>query len=302
MVSRSRVLSVAVGALAAMILTPLTASATFPGANGRILFNRGTIESPTFIASMKPDGSDVQRLTGPQNSFGGAWDPDGTRFVYSRTNDLGEVDLFLRDADGSNRTRVTDTEKDEFQVAFAPTGNRIVYQKCGFRCDLFKKNLATGVETQLTDTARADELGAQWGVDDLIVFERVPRRGDIEIFTMHPDGSVVKKITDNRRRADVWASWSPDGTRLVYSRCGYEGNCELFTMDPDGSGKDRITNTVASEYGAKYSPNGRSFVFSKSRFDFPSDIFRMRTNGTRLTRLTDTPNKFEVDVDWQPLN
>jgi TolB protein len=302
MFSRSKVLWVAIGALAATILTPVTASATFPGANGRILFNRGTIESPTFIASMKPDGSDVQRLTGPQNSFGGAWDPDGSRFVYARTNDVGEVDLFLRDADGSNRTRVTDTEKDEFQVAFAPTGNRIVYQKCGFRCDIFKKNLATGVETQLTDTPRADEIGPQWGVDDLIVFTRAPRRGDLEIFTMHSDGTVVKQITDNRGRADVTPSWSPDGTRVVYSRCGTEGNCELFTMDPDGSGKDRITNTVGDEFGAKYSPNGRSFAFSKSRFESFSDIFRMRTNGTGLTRLTNTPNKFEVDVDWQPLN
>jgi TolB protein len=302
MFSRSKVLLVAIVALAAVVFTPVTANATFPGENGRILFNRGTIESPTFIASMKPDGSDVQRLTGPQNSFGGAWDPDGTRFVYARTNDVGEVDLFLRDADGSNRTRVTDTEKDEFQVAFAPTGNRIVYQKCGFRCDIFKKNLATGVETQLTDTRRADELGPQWGVDDLIAFTRAPRRGDLEIFTMHSDGTVVKQITDNRQRADVSASWSPDGTRLVYSRCGIEGNCELFTMDPDGSGKDRITNTIGDEFGAKYSPNGRSFVFSKSRSEFPSDIFRMRTNGTGLTRLTNTPNKFEVDVDWQPLN
>lgn len=299
--SRARVLFVAMGAVAVIFVTPVASSATFPGGNGRIIFDRGSFEGPTFIASMEPDGSDVQRLTGPRGAFSASWDPDGSRFIYSRTNDVGKVDLFLRNADGSNLTRVTNTDKDEFQVAFGPNGNRVVYQRCGFQCDLFTRNLTTGDVARVTDTGRADEIAPQWSVDNLIVFERAPRRGDIEVFTIHPNGTVERQLTHNRRRADVAASWSPDGTRLVYSRCGFEGNCELFTMDPDGSGKDRITNTSADEFNAKYSPNGRSFVFTRSRGEGNSDLFRMRTNGSRLQRLTNTPNKFEVSPDWQPV-
>jgi TolB protein len=302
MKARIKMLAAGVAAIAFVALTPLGASATFPGDNGRIIFNRGSFESPTFLASIEPNGTDDTRMTGrARSAFGASWDPDGSRFLYSRVNVDGTVDLFLRDADGSNPTRVTDTTKDEFQVAFGPDGNLAVYQKCGFQCDLFTIDLTTGTETRLTDT-NADEIAPDWGVGDVIVFERSPRNGrDIEIFTIHPDGSSLTRLTDNRGRQDVSASWSPDGTRIVFSRCGVESNCDLFTMDPDGSGVDRITNTRIDEFGAHYSPNGRSFVVTRSRGETPGDLFRMRTNGNRLRRLTDTPNRFEVDADWQPI-
>jgi Tol biopolymer transport system component len=298
---RIKVSAAALAALCIVALTPIAASATFPGGNGRIIFNRGSTESPTFLVTIEPDGSDPTNIAGQANSsFGASWDPDGSRFIYSRLAG-GNVDLFMRDADGSNPTRVTDTNRDEFQVAFGPDGNQAVYEKCGFQCDLFIINLTTGVETRLTDT-RADEIAPDWGVDDVIVFERVPQRSDIDIFTIHPDGSNLTRLTDNEVRQDVSASWSPDGTRIVYSRCGFESGCDLFTMDPDGSGKDRVTDTTRrDEFGAKFSPNGNSFVFVGSRGETRSDLFRMRTNGSNVRKLTDTPNKFEVDPDWQPL-
>ena len=300
MIGRLKVCSATVAALVMVALTPLGASASFPGDNGRIIFNRGSAEGPTFLASMEPKGTDVTRHTGRRSSFGASWSPDGSRFIYSRFDRDGTVDLFLRDADGSNRTRVTDSVKDEFQVAFGPDGNQAVYQKCGFQCDLFIIDLTTSIETRVTQT-RADEIAPDWSVDDVIVYERSGRRSDIEIFTIHPDGTTRTRLTDNRGRQDVSASWSPDGTRIVYSRCGFESNCDLFTMDPDGSGKDRITDTKADEFGAHFSPNGRSFVLTRARRETRADLFRMRTNGSRVRRLTDTPRRFEVDPDWQPV-
>ena len=299
--SKFRVCAAAITALCIVALTPLAASATFPGENGRIIFNRGSFESLTFLASMEPDGSDETRITGRGRSeFGGSWDPDGSRFIYSRLANNGEVDLFTRDADGNNPTRITDTNRDEFQVAFGPDENQAVYQKCGFQCDLFKINLTTLTETRLTDT-RADEIAPNWSVDDLIVFNRVPRRGDVEIFRMDSDGTNVVRLTDNQGRSDVSASWSPDGNEIVYSRCGLEGGCDLFTMNANGSNKDRVTDFIGDEFGAHFSPNGQSFVVARSRGEGRSDLWRMRTDGTRLRRLTNTPNKFEVDADWQPL-
>ena len=300
MSTKLRTCAAALAALCIVALTPLAASATFPGENGRIIFNRGSFEAPTFLASMEPDGSDETRITRRGRSeFGASWDPDGGRFIYSRLAN-GEVDLFTRDADGSNATRITDTNRDEFQVAFGPDGNQAVYQKCGFQCDLFKINLTTLTETRLTDT-RADEIAPDWSVDDLIVFDRVPRRGDVEIFRMDSDGTNVVRLTDNQGRSDVSASWSPDGDEIVYSRCGLEGGCDLFTMNANGSNKDRVTDLIGDEFGAHFSPNGQSFVMARSRGEGRSDLWRMRTDGTRLRRLTDTPNKFEVDPDWQPL-
>jgi len=65
--SRARVLSVAIGAFAVVLVTPIASSATFPGDNGRIIFSRVSFEGPTFIASMEQmdptsSGSPDQRV------------------------------------------------------------------------------------------------------------------------------------------------------------------------------------------------------------------------------------------------
>ena len=303
MSTKLRTCAAALAALCIVALTPLAASATFPGDNGRIIVNRGSFENPTFLISMEPDGSDVTRLTGEgRNAFGASWSPDGSRFIYSRFNLDGSVDLFMRDADGSNPTRVTDNNRDEFSVAFGPDGNQAVYQKCGLRCDLFIIDLTTLIETKVTDTPQADEFSPEWSVDDVIVYDRTHRGGDVEVFSIEPDGANQTQLTDNQGQQDVSASWSPDGEEIVYSRCGRASDCDLFTMNANGSGKSRLTNTNnANEFDAKFSPDGLFFVFTRTRNETDSELMRMRTNGTGLRKLTNTPNKFEVDADWQPI-
>jgi TolB protein len=275
-----RACAAAIAVLCIVALTPLAASATFPGRTDASSSTGDPSRGRPFSYRWSRNGSDVTRLTGrARSAFGASWSPDGSRFIYSRLNNDGSVDLFTRDADGSNETRVTDTNRDEFQVAFGPDGNQAVYEKCGLQSDLFKIDLTTLTQTRLTDT-RADEIAPNWSVDDVIAFERSPRRGDIDVFTMDPDGTNEARLTDNRRREDVAASWSPNGNRIVYSRCGRESNCDLFTMNANGSGKDRVTDTRTDEFGAKYSPNGRSFVFTRSRGEGRSDLWHMRMNGS----------------------
>ena len=213
--NRLRLCAVAIAALVMAMLTPTGAGATFAGDNGRIIFTRGSIKRPVFLVSMNPNGSDQTRLTPrTRDSFGASWDPDGSRFVYSRFNNDGTVDLWLRDADGGNPTRVTDTPRDEFQAAFGPDGNQVVYQRCGFQCDLFKVDLTTGTRTRLTST-RGDELSPDWSVDNLIVFERFPRRrGDAELFTIDSNGANRTRLTDNRHRIqDIYRRHGPRTAR-----------------------------------------------------------------------------------------
>lgn len=66
--------------------------------------------------------------------------------------------------------------------------------------------------------------------------------GDPEIFVMNPDGTGVKKLTDNTH-VDAAPSWSPDGGKIVFTS-DRSGSFELYRMNADGSQQDMIPTPV----------------------------------------------------------
>ena len=69
------------GVVLVMLLAPASASATFPGKNGRIAF---TANSDVY--SVNPDGTGLTQLTPNDGRFAAAslprWSPDGQRIAY----------------------------------------------------------------------------------------------------------------------------------------------------------------------------------------------------------------------------
>jgi WD40 repeat protein len=96
-------------------------------------------------------------------------------------------------------------------------------------------------------------------------------------------------------------SFSPDGGRILVSR-GRQNAAVMFDAY-SGETLFRFSESGFDErmIEATFSPDGRFFVFTRARSEGVNDLFRMRTNGRRLRRLTNTPNRFEVNADWQPL-
>src|SRR5437879_580455 len=59
------------------------------------------------------------------------------------------------------------------------------------------------------------------------------RNGQYDIYTMNPDGSDVRQLTnggDNRS-----PKWSPDGTRIAWAGLSKDDKIDLFVMSADGS-------------------------------------------------------------------
>ena len=85
--------------------------------------------------------------------------------------------------------------------------------------------------------------------------------GEYGIETADPDGSDIVRLTDGVN--DSWASWSPDGTKILFSSTRYDPSIEqcmpgfphehgcptdIYVMDADGSNVVRLTDDPASEY------------------------------------------------------
>jgi Tol biopolymer transport system component len=87
-------------------------------------------------------------------AIGGRVSPDGRRIVYfepspSRDNTfLG--DMWLADADGSNRQRVTGVQGDVFSARWSPDGTRIAYTEQASR-SAYVVDLRTGEATRMLD-------------------------------------------------------------------------------------------------------------------------------------------------------
>jgi len=149
------------------------------------------------------------------------------------------------------------------------------------------------------------------------------RDGDEEIYTMLPDGSSVRRLTNNQYYDD-YPSWSPDGARIAFAS-DRDGDSEIYTMLSDGSDVRQLTNNEFEDTSPKWSPDGSRIAFASSRVIYTmlpdgSDVRRLRgsgfwfawspdssriafrcsgictmsSDGSDVIQLTDNP------VDWQP--
>lgn len=65
------------------------------------------------------------------------------------------------------------------------------------------------------------------------------RDGDMEIYTMLPDGSRLRRLTRDPR-TDSRPEWSPDHRRIAWQR-NEDGNTEIHVMNADGSNPRNLT-------------------------------------------------------------
>ena len=127
-----------------------------------------------------------------------------------------------------------------------------------------------------------------YGVQTVTTLTRIAftstRDGNWEIYVMNPDGSGLRRMTNNTF-TDVHPAWSPDGSKLAFVS-NRDGNNEIYVMSADGS-VQRVTNDPADDQGPVWLSDGLSLVFSSYRGGW--DIYRIKIDGTGLQRLTTDP-------------
>jgi Tol biopolymer transport system component len=123
--------------------------------------------------------------------------------------------------------------------------------------------------------------------------------GDLEIFTVNPDGTGIQQLTNNQS-SDAFPTWSPDGTRIAFES-DREGDNDIWIMNADGSNPRNVTGAIAgNEYFPTWSPDGTRLAFRGTYgTDLDGEIYTVRLNGTGLTRLTNN-TAFDGRPEWSP--
>lgn len=141
----------------------------------------------------------------------------------------------------------------------------------------------------------------------LLAFPAVAENGNLDIFTMRPDGSQFTNLTDHPAQ-DVNPFWSPDGTRIAFesTRDGLE---HIYSMNADGSEVIRLTEGEARyEIGAPYgmnstpwSPDGAKLIFSLwPAGETTRTLYVMDVDGRNKTPLVSEPSNYYSFPSWSP--
>jgi Tol biopolymer transport system component len=161
---------------------------------------------------MNADGTGQHRLT---RGLSPSWSPDGSKIVYASPGEIpcppGRgprcTGLSIMNADGSGQHRLPHTDGGEYP-SWSPDGSRIA-----FNSNLTGDHVMYIAQADGSKVIGLSRVGEGW-------------HNYTDVYVMRPDGSAVRRLTDNR---GYTPAWSPEGDHIVFSAPG------LFIMDADGS-------------------------------------------------------------------
>ena len=200
------------------------------------------------IFVVEPDGSNERQLTTTpdvqQHIFEVVWSPDGDRIAFTTRRsvlsleefeDLGDPEISVVNADGTNQVQLTDNRWAESNLVWSPDSTRIAFEGGAegpaqiFAMDPDGKN-----ERQLTHSDHPSQNPVFSPDGSHIVFTRGGA-----LFVVDAEGGNEKPITPD----DHWAAdpvWSPDGTQIAYQST-HSGDPQIYVINADGTNPTQLT-------------------------------------------------------------
>ncbi len=185
--------------------------------------------------------ADVVELTHGGQNAEAYWSPDGRQLIFQSTRAPYACDqIFRMPADGSGAPSLVSTGKGRTTCSyFTPDGSRV----------LFSSTHAAG---DACPPPADRSQGYVWAVYPTY-----------EIWTARPDGSDLRRLTENTAYDAETTVCPLDGSIIFTS--DRDGDLELYRMDADGRNVRRLTHAEGYDGGAYFSPDCKQIVWRASR-------------------------------------
>ena len=213
------------------------------------------------IYVMGSDGSNVTRLTDHPSEEGfPTWSPDGLRIAF-QAGVVGFPDppwptdgaarIHVINADGSNRTRLTENDAAETTPQWSPDGNSILFASdLGGNWDIYVIDADGTGQTRLTNDPGEDIMPI-WSPDGTRVAFVSDRGGVLDIFLMELNGGEPERLTED---SGIWElsgmAWSPDGLSIAFGATR-DRAADIYVV----SLADGTENRLTTESGVDVSPS-----------------------------------------------
>lgn len=302
-------------------------SVTPPGPSAQppavLAFASKTTDGYWHIFTMHEDGTHRIQLThGPYHDREPEWSPDGRHIAFMRIENEGDhydnSDVYVINADGTGLRFLVEGA----EPVWSPDGTQIAYT--GENTSTPQLSQASSVHVVGADGSDphplplpGDTAEPSWSSrDDVITFAGIftdPTENDAQstnLFSSRPDGSRVRRLTDNPYACN--GSLSPDGRRIAYVAL-LDVTFDIWTMKTDGSEKRRLSSGMEFDFYPHWSPNGKRIVFGRdpdgdphwvpgvpiTGGPAPSAIWEINTDGSNLHRIS-PPGVEDADPVFRP--
>jgi Tol biopolymer transport system component/serine/threonine protein kinase len=146
---------------------------------------------------------------------------DGLRMAYMscmRTSNLFQVGFDpAREATIGAPNAITQGVKETLYPSISRDGKWIAFTQEGLNEDIVVVQPDGRQPRRLTDDAARDKT-PRWSPDGREIAFVSNRGGRFEIWTIHPDGSGLRQVSDGSPPGGVtYPAWSPDGRRISYN-------------------------------------------------------------------------------------
>jgi len=292
---------VAASVAASPSATPLPKGA----GRGTIAFTKVTEDSttpPFDIYVVRSDGRGLRRLAA--HARGPAWSPDGSKIAYTSLSTRGGV--WVMNADGSGKRRVTPAPGGAAWVAWSPDGRQILFSSTAFSggATLVVVNSdGSGLKSVFTRSSGTTGYTPAWAPDGSIFFGM--RSGHLgEIRSLDPGGRGLTVVTATQvppsfslSRDGKWlAIWDGDSDRLV--RMAASGRGLAVVLVEEVSQYFGHTASVLSSW----SPNGSKLVLgndSRAWLLGPRSVLHVaKADGSEVWEVPNTAGAY--DPAWRP--
>jgi TolB protein len=222
--------------------------------NGRIAYDHVGTGKRFQIYTTTAAGAHRRPLTASRthSSFAPSYSPRGRRIVFVRS--FEQSDLWTMGSSGARKRQLTSGVDSD--PSWSPNGTVIAFERFSGKVSnqwwqIYVVPAAGGAPTNLTGDLSVTDVEPAWSPDGrTILFSS--DRGDeaeganqLDLWSMTPQGTDVRRVTNTPARDEHDPVWSPDGRWIAYTGVGsFHGasSFQLYVSRPDGSSRRKITH------------------------------------------------------------